>query len=148
MAWFTVQPRSSNRQEVRCLQGWVGNRTMCSCPLEDIRGEWAPPTYSPLKAFTPTNTMSSGWKWSTSYKLRLLQKTQPMSKGPQTTIQPWEAQFFAAAVLDQQFSKTKTLEDSRPLQNKIKWLSRSAGNHHFSLCWHRQMHWLANVPTP
>lgn len=41
-----------------------------------------------------------------------LAKSQPVSMGPQTTIQPWEAQFFAAAVLDQQFSKTKTLEDS------------------------------------
>lgn len=51
-----------------------------------------------------------------------LAKTQPVSMEPQTTIQPWEAQFSAAAVLDQQFSKTKTLEDSflQPLQNKIK----------------------------
>ena len=43
-----------------------------------------------------------------------------MSTGHQTAIQPWEAQLFTAAVLDQQFSKTKTLEDSTPLQNKIK----------------------------
>ena len=72
-----------------------------------------------------------------------------MSTGHQTAIQPWEAQLFTAAVLDQQFSKTKTLEDSTPLQNKIKMTFKIILKRclpfftMLTFAWRMQMHWMA-----